>query len=59
MSEHYAESENPRFFAPNGSRYATERFFRDFRRDYLTSLTPFFIFLYFCTCRLHLVEFIP
>jgi len=35
MSEHYAESENPRFFAPNVSWYATERFFRGFRRDYL------------------------
>ena len=49
MSEHYAESENPRFFAPNGSRYAPKRFFRDFRRDYLTSPAPFFVFLYFST----------
>ncbi len=59
MSEYYAKSENPRFFAPNGSRYAPERFFRDFRRDYLTSPAPFFVFLYSGTCRLHLVEFIP
>ena len=49
MSEHYAESENLRFFAPNGSRYAPKRFFRDFRRDYLTSPAPFFVFLYFGT----------
>ncbi len=43
---YYKNPEISRFFAPNSSRYAPTRFFRGFRREYLTSPTPIFGFLY-------------
>ena len=43
---YYKNPEFSRFFAPNSSRYAPTRFFRGFRREYLTSPTPIFVFLY-------------
>ena len=56
LSIYYEKCGFSRFFGRNGSWFAPERFFRGFRRDYLTSPAPFFVFLYFGTRRLHVGE---